>query len=154
MGHYKSVLNMRESAVNRNFVISVVVLFVLTVALGFTIHGLILGAEYAKLTPNFYRTPEDSRQYFPFMLLGNLMFATGFTWIYRHGREDKPWLPQGARFGAAVALMSTVPTFLTYYAVQPTPSHVALQQVVLGAISMVIMGIVVAALNRDRPATP
>ena len=137
---------------NRNFVISVVVLFVLSVALGFTIHGLILGPEYARLTPNFYRTPEDSRPYFPFMLLGNLMFASGFTWFYRNGREDKLWPLQGARFGAGVAVMSTIPTFLTYYAVQPTPSHVVLQQVVLGAISMVIMGVVVAALNRDRAA--
>ena len=134
---------------NRNFVISVVVVFVVSVALGFAIHGLVLGHEYAKLTPNFYRTPEDSRQYFPFMLLCNLMFATGFTWIYRQGREDKPWLTQGARFGAAVAGMSTIPTFLTYYAVQPTPSHVVIQQVVLGALSLVVMGIVVAALNRD-----
>jgi uncharacterized BrkB/YihY/UPF0761 family membrane protein len=134
---------------NRNFVISVVVVFVLTVALGFVIHGLVLGAEYAQLTPNLYRTPEDSRPYFPLMLLGNLMFATAFTWIYRHGREDKPWLAQGARFGAAVAVMSTIPTFLTYYVVQPTPSHLVVQQIVFGAISMVIVGIVVAALNRD-----
>lgn len=134
---------------NRNFVISVVVVFVLTVTLGFVIHGLILGAEYAKLTPNFYRTPEDARQYFLFMLLGNLLFAIGCTWIYRQGREDKPWLAQGARFGAAVAVMSTIPTFLTYYAVQPTPSHVVVQQVLFGAIAMVLVGVAVAALNRD-----
>ena len=138
---------------NRSFVISVVVVFVLSVALGFTIHGLILGPEYAKLTPNFYRTPEDSRPYFPLMLLGNLLFATGFTWIYRQGREDKPWLAQGARFGAAVAVMSTIPAFLTYYVVQPTPTNVVVQQVIYGAISMVIIGIVTAALNQDnRPA--
>ena len=134
---------------NRNFVISVFAAFVLSVALGFAIHGLILGHEYAKLTPNLFRTHEDYRQYFVFMLLGNLLFAIGFTWIYRQGRSDKPWLGQGARFGAAVAVMATVPTYLTYYAVQPTPSHVVVQQVVFGAISMVIMGIVVAALNRD-----
>ena len=134
---------------NRNFVISVFAAFVLSVALGFAIHGLILGHEYAKLTPSLFRTPEDSRQYFVFMMLGNLLFAMGFTWIYRQGRSDTPWLGQGARFGAAVAVMSTVPTYLTYYAVQPTPSHVVVQQVVFGAISMVIIGIVVAALNRD-----
>ena len=115
--------------------------------------SLILGPEYAKLTPNFYRTPEDSRPYFPLMLLGNLLFATGFTWIYRQGREDKPWLAQGARFGAAVAVMSTIPAFLTYYVVQPTPTNVVVQQVIYGAISMVIIGIVTAALNQDhRPA--
>jgi Kef-type K+ transport system membrane component KefB len=142
----------RETAVNRNFLISVVVVFILTVALGFVIHGIILGPEYTKLTPNFYRTPEDSRPLFPFMFLGNLMFAIGFTWIYRQGRADRPWLGQGARFGAAVAVMSTIPTFLTYYVVQPTPAPVVVQQIIYGAISMVILGIVVAALNRDRTA--
>ena len=134
---------------NRHFVISVVVIFVLTVAFGFVIHGLILGAEYQKLTPNFYRAPEDAHGYMAWMMLGNLMFATGFTWIYRQGRQDKPWVAQGARFGAAVALTFTIPTFLTYYAVQPTPTHVVVQQIVFGAISLVVIGIVAAALNRD-----
>ncbi len=135
---------------NRNFVISVVVVFVLAVALGFIVHGLILGHEYAKLTPGLFRTPEDSQQYLPFMLLAHLILAVGLTWIYRRGREDKPWAAQGARFGFAVAVISTIPNFLVYYAVQPTPSHLVLQQIVFDTISMVILGIAVAALNRDR----
>jgi hypothetical protein len=140
---------------NRHFVISVAVIFLLTVAFGIVIHGVILGPEYEKLTPNFYRAHEDSVHYMPWMMLGNLMFAAGFTWIYRQGRQDKPWLGQGARFGAAVAVMSTIPTFLTYYAVQPTPTHVVIQQILFGAIAMVVVGIVAAALNRDGlPARP
>ncbi len=139
---------------NRHFVVSVVVVFVLTVALGFVIHGIVLGDEYAKLTPNLYRTPEDSRRYFPLMLLANLLFAIAFTWIYRHGREDKPWLAQGARFGAAVALMSTIPTYLTYFVVQPTPAHVAMQQIAFGALAMVVVGIAAAAVNRDPKRVP
>ena len=137
---------------NRNFALSVAVVFVLTVAFGFLIHGVILGAEYTKLTPNFYRTPESAHPLFPLMFLANLMFAFGFTWIYRKGREDKPWLAQGARFGAAVGLMSTIPTYLTYYVVQPTPENVVAVQVVLGGIAIVVIGIVTAALNRDRKA--
>jgi hypothetical protein len=134
---------------NRHFVISVAVVFVLSVAFGFVIHGLILGPEYTKLTPGFYRTPEAAHPLFPLMFLANLMFAFGFTWIYRKGREDKPWLAQGARFGAAVALMSTIPTFITYYVVQPTPEKVVVVQIVLGGIAMVVIGIVTAAVNRD-----
>jgi uncharacterized BrkB/YihY/UPF0761 family membrane protein len=136
---------------NRKFVISVLVAFVLVVALGFVVHGLLLGDAYARLTPNLYRTPEDAQGYLPFMLLGSFVLALGLTWIYRRGREDKPWAAQGARFGIAVALVTSIPTFLTYYAVQPTPSSLAVGQIVFDSISMVIVGIVLAALNRDRP---
>jgi hypothetical protein len=133
---------------NRHFAVSVVAVFIATSALGFLVHGVILAPEYARLTPNLFRTPEDSQRYMPLMLLANLLFAIGFTWIYRHGREDKPWLAQGARFGAAVAVMSTIPTYLIYFVVQPMPSHVVATQIVCAAIAMPLVGILAAALNR------
>jgi Kef-type K+ transport system membrane component KefB len=136
---------------NRHFVMSVVAVFVATLLLGMLIHGIVLGPEYEKLTPNFYRPHEDAQRLMGFMLLGNLMFAAGFTWIYRQGREAKPWVAQGARFGAAVAIMTTIPTYLTYYVVQPTPSHVVMVQIIGAAISLPLVGILCAALNRDPP---
>ena len=134
---------------NRTFVISVVVMFLVSVALGFTVHGFLLGDEYARLTPTVYRVPEDSRHYFGYMMAGNFLFATGFTWIYRQGRASKPWLAQGVRYGIAIAVLSTIPTFLTYYAVQPVPAALVVKQVIFGALAMVLMGIIVAVLNRD-----
>ncbi|HSS26443.1 MAG TPA: DUF1761 domain-containing protein [Usitatibacter sp.] len=138
---------------NGRFVVSVVVLAIVSMLLGFLVHGLLLGTEYAKLVPNMYRTPEDSQHYVGYMVLQNILFAIGFTWIYRHGRENKPWLGQGLRFGIAVAVMSTIPMFLIYYAVQPTPSDLAAQQAVFGSIAVILMGLVVAAVNRD-PVAP
>ncbi|MGZ5045742.1 MAG: DUF1761 family protein [Usitatibacter sp.] len=137
---------------NRHFVISAIAVFVATSLLDFVVHGVILGPDYAQLTPNLFRTPEDSHHYIGLMLLANLLFAFGFTWIYRQGREDKPWVAQGARFGAAVAVMATIPTYLIYYVVQPMPGHVVAIQVVCAAISLPLVGILAAALNRD-PAT-
>jgi hypothetical protein len=134
---------------NKNFAISVIAVFVATCVLDFVVHGLILAPDYARLTPNVYRTPEDSHQYFALMFLANFLFALGFTWIYRHGRQNKPWLAQGARFGAAVAVMATIPTYLIYFVVQPIPSSVVVTQVVCAAIVMPILGILAAALNRD-----
>ncbi|HST02694.1 MAG TPA: DUF1761 domain-containing protein [Usitatibacter sp.] len=138
---------------NGRFVVSVVVLAIVSMLLGFLVHGLLLGTEYAKLVPHMYRTPEDSEHYVGYMVLQNILFAIGFTWIYRHGRENKPWLGQGLRFGIAVAVMSTIPMFLIYYAVQPTPSDLAAQQAVFGSIAVILMGLVVAAVNRD-PVPP
>lgn len=134
---------------NARFWISVAVVFVVSMLLGMVVHDMLLGQDYAKLQ-NLFRTPADSQAHFPFMLAANLVMAAAFTWIYRQGRDDRPWLGQGVRFGLAVATLVTIPTYLIYYAVQPMPSDVVAKQVVLGAIAMVILGIVAAAVNRDK----
>lgn len=128
-------------------IISVIVIFVLSMALGFVVHGLLLGDDYAQLS-GLFRTPEDSQRYFPFMLLAHLLFAIGFVWIYRAGREDKPFIAQGVRYGIAVALLVTAPMYLIYYAVQPMPAVTVIKQIVLDSIGMVVLGVVVAWLNR------
>jgi drug/metabolite transporter (DMT)-like permease len=136
---------------NKNFVISVVVMFVLSMAVGMVVHGLLLGQEYAKLVPNLFRSPEDAHRHFGAMIAANVLMAIGWTWIYRQGREAKPWLMQGVRFGIAVAVLCTVPMYLIYYAVQPMPSDVVALQVAYDLVASVLMGIVVAAVNRDAP---
>ena len=133
---------------NTRFVISVAVLFAVSMALGFVVHGAILGQDYTRLQ-HLFRTPADAGAYFPYMLAAHLVMAIGFTWIYRQGRDARPWLGQGVRFGLAVALLATIPTYLIYYAVQPMPSDVVAKQVILDSIAMVILGIVAAAVNRD-----
>ena len=138
---------------NARSVISVVAVFLLSMGLSTVLHGMILGADYARLvTQGVYRTPEGARELMGFMALGNLLFAIGFTWIYRAGRNARPWLGQGVRFGIAVALLYTIPMFLTYYVVQPTPSDLAAKQAVVGSLMTVILGVVAAFINRDPVA--
>jgi uncharacterized protein DUF1761 len=144
---------------NRQFAISVVVLFVVSMLLGFVVHGFLLAGDYAKLVPNVFRSPQNAEGYFVFMLLAHVFMAVGLTWIYRQGRTDRPWPGQGLRFGLAVAVLMTVPTYLIYFAVQPLPSDLVAQQIVYDTIAMVILGLVTAALNRGsatafRPASP
>jgi hypothetical protein len=55
---------------------------------------------------------------------------------------------QGLRFGLAIALVSTVPYFLIYYAVQPTPGTLVLKQIVFDGAGMLLTGVAAAALNR------
>lgn len=137
---------------NRRFVVSVVVLFVASMLLGYLVHALLLGGQYAKLAPNLFRTQQDQQQYFAYMLAAHVLMAIGITWIYRQGRDNRPWLGQGLRFGLAVAVLSTIPKFLIYYAVQPMPSDLVAQQVAFDTIAMVILGLVAAAVNRDPVA--
>ncbi len=134
---------------NKTFVISVVVLFFVSMGLGFAVHGVLLNADYAKLT-NIFRSPQDAEGYFGAMLAAHLSVAIGFTWIYRQGREPgKPWLAQGVRFGIAAALLASVPMYLIYYAVTPMPSDVVAKQVCFDLVATIVMGIVAAGVNRD-----
>ena len=92
--------------------------------------------------------------YFAYMILAHVFIAIGLTWIYRQGRERKPFLGQGARFGVAVAVLVVIPMYLIYYAVQPMPGALVAKQIVFDTIAMVVMGIVAAWINqRDMPAS-
>lgn len=131
------------------FWISGVVMSVLAFALGFVVHGLLLGGDYTPLAGNVYRTPEDAHGYLPYMVLAHTLFGFAFTWIYRQGKTaGASTLGQGVRFGLAVAVLMTIPTYLIYYAVQPTPGALAAKQIVFDSIAVVLMGIAVAYLNR------
>ena len=59
---------------NKKFLISVVVMFFLSMALGFLVHGFLLVQEYSKLT-GLFRSPEDQTNHFSFMLLAHVFIA-------------------------------------------------------------------------------
>lgn len=131
------------------FWISVVVIFVVSMLIGFAVHGFVLHDDYAQL-PNLMRTEADAQGHFGYMILAHVSMALGFTWIYRKGREaGKPAIGQGLRFGAAVAVLMCIPMYLIYYAVQPWPGVVIVKQIVYDVIGMLVLGVVVALVNQD-----
>jgi len=130
------------------FWISVVVMFVLCLATGFVVHGMLLHGDYSQL-PNLLRTEADSQGYFGWMLLADALMGFGFTWIYVKGREaGKQPLSQGLRFGLAIAVLMTIPMYLIYYAVQPWPGAVVVKQIVYDGIGVLVKGVVVALINQ------
>ena len=136
---------------NKKFLIAWVAIFVLWMAGSFVVHGVLLGADYAKLQ-HMFRSPEDSQRYFPIMLSAHVLLAGSFAWIYSRGRDaGRPWLGQGLRFGVAVALLTVVPTYMIYLAVQPMPVGVVVKQIVGDGILLVLLGIVTAFLYRNAP---
>ena len=104
---------------NKRFFIAWAAVFVVWMAASFVVHGLLLHPDYAQL-PSLFRTDADSQQYFPLMILAHVVMAGAFVWIYARGAEAKAWLGQGLRYGLAVALLTIVPTYVIYFAVQPT----------------------------------
>ena len=136
---------------NKRFIVAWIVLFVAWMLGDFVIHGVLLHGDYLTL-PNLYRSDADAQAYFPFMLLTHVFMAGAFTWIYARGVEAKPWVAQGVRFGIAVALLTVVPMYLIYYAVQPLPGGLVLRQIIFESILAVLLGLVVAWLYRERAA--
>jgi hypothetical protein len=132
---------------NRKFWISAVVMFLMAMAFGMLIHGGMLHDEYAKL-PNLMRSEAEAQKMMGLMIVAHVSIALAFTWIYMKGKEARPWLGQGARYGLAVALMTSVPMYLIYYVVMPFPSDLVAQQIVFDSLGFVAMGIVLAWINR------
>lgn len=132
---------------NRQFLISALVMFIATMIAGFVVHATLLRADYAAL-PNLYRPEEDSQNYFHYMLLAHVLMAIGLTWVYRMGRDDSPWLGQGLRFGVAIVVLMTIPMYMIYFAVQPMPEALAVKQIMFDTVAMLLMGMLVAFLNR------
>ncbi len=134
---------------NKKFLISWVVIFVVWMAGGFVVHSVLLGADYAALT-NIMRPEAEQQSYFHWMLLAHAIMAGAFVWIYHRGSEDKPWLQQGIRYGIAIALLAAAPIYMIYYAVQQLPGMLVVKQIIFDSALIVIIGIVVAFLNKPQ----
>ena len=129
------------------FVISVIVIFVIAMGFGFLIHGYILAPSYMAL-PGMFRAEKDAGAFFPYLLLAHVFIAVAFVWIYNKGKENKPFLTQGICYGLAIAAITAIPMYLIYYAVQPLPGLLVIKQIVFDSVSYVVMGVVVAWINR------
>ncbi len=133
---------------NKKFIIAWIAIFVVWFAGSFVVHGVLLHDDYAKLT-NLFRPEADAQQYMPLMVLAHVLLSGALVWIYARGVEAKPWLPQGIRFGVAVALLTIVPTYLIYYVVQPMPGATVAKQIVFDGVLTLILASITAFIYRQ-----
>ena len=131
---------------DKKFILSVVLIFVASMILGFITHAWVLSAEYH--ATGLFRPDAEAEAYFPYMLLAHVIMAFAFVWIYRQGRVDKPWVAQGVRFGFAIAMLAAVPIYLIYYAVQPMPEMLVFRQISYDTVNMIILGLITAWMYR------
>ena len=132
---------------NKKFFIAWIVLFIVWMAGSFVVHGVLLHDDYTRLS-NLFRSEADAQRYFPWMIVAHVILSGALAWIYSRGVEATPWLPQGIRFGLAIALLTIVPTYMIYYVVQPMPGMTVVKQIVFDGILMLILGVVVAFVYR------
>lgn len=136
---------------NKRFLIAWVVVFIAWFLGSFLVHGVLLGPDYKALGPLF-RSDADAQQYFPLMALAHVMLSGAFVWIYARGVEAKPWLGQGVRFGIAVAFLTSIPTYLIYFVVEPMPGGVVAKQIIFDSVLLVVLGAITGWLYRDGKA--
>lgn len=136
---------------NKKFFLAWLVVFIAWFLGSFVVHGVLLRHDYMQLT-TLFRSDGDANRYFPLMILAHVILSGAFVWIYARGVEAKPWVAQGVRFGIAVALLTTIPTYLIYFVVQPMPGEVVVKQIVFDSILMVILGAIAAFMYRERVA--
>jgi hypothetical protein len=136
----------RKGDVMTRCIVSAAVMFVMAWALSFLVHGVLLYGDYAA-TPGM-RPPAEAQQLIGYLILAQALFGIAFAWIYVQGREDKPWLAQGLRYGIAVAFLTVIPTYLIYHVVTPVPLALMLKQIVYDTIRILLMGVVMAWIYR------
>ncbi|MBI2680788.1 MAG: hypothetical protein HYX25_07265 [Candidatus Solibacter usitatus] len=132
---------------NKRFWVSVAVMFVMFMGIGFFVHGFLLQADYKQL-PNLFRSAQDQMNFVVFMPVADLFAAFAVVWIYVRIKDDKPFLTQGICYGLAITAIMTIPKFLIYYAVQPIPGITVAKQIAFDVMGDVLKGIAVARLNR------
>ena len=133
---------------DRKFVLAALCAFVTAFVLGFLFHGVLLFRDYDALKA-VYRGPELKPSLFALLILAQLIMAFAMAAIYRFGRQDKPFLGQGARFGLLIACASVIPCYLIGYVVTNIPAALAAKQIVLETVTVVAMGLVVAWFHRQ-----
>ena len=132
---------------SKKFVIASIAAFVLLVGSGYLVHGVWIAPEYSQL-PNLMRTAEAGAKHMPYLMIAQLLAALSRVWIYERGRQEKPWMGQGIRFGIAAAIFAPTVKFITYYAVQNEPHTLALHQIIGEGIAMVVICVVVARIYK------
>ena len=134
----------------KKFLLTWAVVFVGWMVGSFVVHGILLHEDYGQL-PNLFRPEAESATYFPLMILAHVLMAAAFVWIYSRGVEDAPAIPQGLRFGVAVACLAVIPTYTIYYVVQPMPGMLVVKQMLFDGILVMLLGVIAASFYR-RPS--
>ena len=137
---------------DKRFWVCGILVSIAAMLLDFLVHGRLLQGDYTALVAQgLYRAPDDAAHYMPYMLAAHALIGFGLTWLYRKGIDTgRPAIGQGLRFGAAIAVMCTLPGYLIYYAVQPLPAALVHKQMLYGTITMLLLGMLLAWLNPGR----
>jgi hypothetical protein len=132
----------------KKLVIATIAAYVVLMATNYLIHSVWLMPDYAAIASS-HRTMEGIMHRFWAMAVGQVFFAAMFAYIYTRGRENKPWLEQGIRYGIVMTFMTVVPYSLSEYVVYIVNYMLVVKWMVAGGIQLIILGLIVAAIFKN-----
>jgi uncharacterized membrane protein YagU involved in acid resistance len=127
--------------------------FVILFVAGFLVHGVWLGDAYRQMRDAgfSFRAEEAMRHKLWIILVIHFLYSILFRLVYAKGMEEKPWVGQGIRYGTLATLFTVVPSALNDYVVYKLPHTMVIDWMVAGLITLILMGLVVAAILK-RPS--
>jgi len=133
------------------FILAAVAAFLISFALGFIVHGMILRPDYLE-NAFMYRGDGEAMTFLPYLLLSYAVKAFAFTWVYRQGiTAGVPWISQGIRFGIIASLLISIPMCLMHFATQPLSPTLVVKQMVFETIGNLVMALAVAYILKASP---
>lgn len=123
--------------------------FVLVFASDFLIHAIWLAPAY-KATAELWRPEAEMQQRFAWMLTGQLLAAVAFAVIWAMGFAGRS-LGTGATFGLFMGIAQQV-WAIALFVVSPLPGDIAAKWFLSGVLQAMLLGILVAAIYKPRPA--
>ncbi|MBI1859882.1 MAG: hypothetical protein HYR96_03065 [Deltaproteobacteria bacterium] len=109
------------------------------------IHGVWLEPMY-KAAPSLWRTDADMQQHMLWLILGHLVFAKYFTYIFAKGYEGRG-LGEGVRYGFVMGALNAAGC-LIQYAVSPISGQMIASWVGGGIAQGILCGVVVSLVYK------
>lgn len=119
------------------------VTFVLLFITDFIIHGKCLEDLYLA-TQSLWRSEADMESMMPTMMLGQLLMAVFFSWIFVHGYKGKGVL-EGVRYGLLMGGFQAGGQ-LVMYAVAPYPLELTVSWIVAAFAQSVLLGVALSLI--------
>ena len=133
----------------KRFLLSFLVIFIVSQAYEAVVHGGILGPTYESLK-HLWRADMNSLLWL--MWVSGIVTTFLLTYIFVKGYEGKGWM-EGVRFGLLFGLFTSIPMSLGTYFMIAIPFSLAAIWFVFGMLEMVILGILLALIYKPRSTT-
>ena len=135
----------------KQFLIALLIVFVVHFGLEFLIHGVLLKPTYDQ-TRELWRPEQEQMTHFPAMLAGQFLVVLAFLVIWAKGFAEKGTLKCGAMYGLFMGLFAGGGQ-LIMHAVQPLPLGLVLTWIAIGCAEAALLGMIAAKLMKPRTAS-
>jgi hypothetical protein len=134
----------------KRYILGSIAVFLFVYVAEFLFHGFFMKDAYLARM-DLLRPEAEAMAYMPFMALGFLILAFGFSFIFVQGYEGRG-VAEGVRFGLYAAIAFGVSAHLINYAVFPLPKNWVVSWIIGESIIIMLAGAVIALIYKPQTA--